>query len=171
MSPIERERAAATGNYPLSMKGKTMFDITTLEISDSTKYAVTSADGTEQFDEKGRPITITVASPGTEKAMRAQHVRDEKQASRSVALLTGKSQKNAEAAKHTERAEFLAAITESFDNFSYGGKSGYEAYKALYLNPKLGHIADGVEKTFNDRGNFMPDAPKTSPDTSGTSPG
>jgi len=148
-----------------------MFDISTLEITDTAKYHVTAADGTEQFDDKGREVTITIAGPGTDKAMRAQHVRDEKQATRSVALLTGKSQKNAEEAKRVERAEFLAAITESFDNFTYGGKAGYEAYKALYLNPKLGHIADGVEKTFNDRGNFMPASSTNSPSTSATSAG
>lgn len=139
-----------------------MFDITELEIGDTAVYHVTDAHGNERFDttdpENPVPITITIYGPGHEKAVKAEHTRSEKRSTRTVAIMSGKNLKHAEVAANQERAEFLAAITKSFDNFQYAGRTGNDAFRALYLNPKLGHIADGVEKLYNDRGNFVPDS-------------
>jgi hypothetical protein len=141
-----------------------MFDITSLEIGDTAKYHVTDAKGDPQytshptdFNEKGEPVqipvTITVASPGTAKASRAQFKRDQARNARVIGDMSGKVSKRTEVDEAKERADFLASITESLDGFDYPGGA-----KALYLNPKLGHIADGVEKFYNDRGNFTGDS-------------
>lgn len=129
------------------------FDITLLEIGDTAKYHVTDANGDPQYDAVGNPVTITVASPGTKKAAKAQFKRDDVRTQRAVGLMGGKTSKRTEIDEINERAFFLAEITESLDGFSYPGGS-----VELYKNMKLGHIADGVEKFYNDRGNFRADS-------------
>lgn len=133
------------------------FDILSLEIADTTTVEVTNAAGTPQYD-GDTPMTITIYSPGTPEGIKAQHLRDERSSTRAVAMMTGKTEKGAGLAKLQERAEFLASITKSLNGWNYAGKQGYESFKALYSNPKLGHVADAVEKAFSDRGNFMPGA-------------
>jgi len=142
------------------------FDITSLEIADSGKYHVTNAKGDPQYDTKGNPITITVTSPGTKKATRAQFKRDEARSARVVGQMAGKNSKRTEDDEVRERAGFLAEITESLDGFSYAGGP-----VELYKNLKLGHIADGVEKYFNDRGNFSVESPGDVSNMSATSHG
>lgn len=145
-----------------------MFDITALEISDSGKYHVTDAKGNPQYADKAQtlPITITIASPGTKKAAKAQFKRDEARNARVMGAMAGKNSKRTEADEIAERAAFLAEITESLDNFDYPGGS-----VALYKNIKLGHIADGVDKYFGDRGNFYEVPESDSSNTSDSSPG
>lgn len=142
-----------------------MFDMTKLEISDEAKYHVTDAKGDPQYD-GDTPITITVASPGTKKAAKASFKRDEARSARVLGSMAGKTSKRTEVDEAKERAEFLADITESLDGFDYPGGA-----RALYLNAKLGHIADGVEKFYNDRGNFSADSSTTSSNTSAMQPG
>lgn len=142
-----------------------MFDINALEIQDSGKYHVTDAKGDPQY-EGDKPITITLASPGTKKAVKASFKRDENRSARVLGSMAGKTSKRTEVDEMKERAEFLADITESLDGFDYPGGA-----RALYMNPKLGHITDGVEKFFNDRGNFSADLPTSSSSMSATQPG
>lgn len=154
-----------------------MFDINKLEIQDSAKYHVTDAKGDPQYDnhptevdKDGKPvqvpITITVASPGTKKAVKAQFKRDENRNARVLGSMAGKTSKRTETDELAERAQFLADITDSLDGFDYPGGA-----KALYMNPKQGHIADGVEKLFNDRGNFCADSATPSSSSSASMPG
>lgn len=143
-----------------------MFDINSLEIADSAKYHVTDAKGDPQYGPSETPITITVASPGTKKAVKAQFKRDENRNARVLGAMANKVSKRTEVDEMSERAQFLADITESLDGFEYTGGA-----KALYMNPKLGHIADGVEKLFNDRGNFSADSVMPSSNTSASQPG
>lgn len=142
-----------------------MFDLTKLEIKDEAKYHVTDAKGDPQYD-GDQPITITLASPGTKKASKASFKRDQARSSRVLGEMGGKTSKRTEVDEMKERAEFLAEISESLDGFEYPGGA-----RALYMNPKLGHITDGVEKFFNDRGNFSADSSTTSSNTSATQPG
>lgn len=142
-----------------------MFDINALEIQDSAKYHVTDAKGDPQYEGE-TPITITVASPGTKKAIKAQFKRDENRNARVLGSMAGKTSKRTEIDEAKERADFLAEITDSLNGFDYPGGA-----KALYMNPKLGHIADGVEKLFNDRGNFSADLPTNLSNMSATQPG
>lgn len=142
-----------------------MFDISKLEITDSAKWHVTDAKGDPQYDGE-TPITITVTSPGTKKAAKAQFKRDEARSARVLGAMGGKTSKRTEDDEIRERAAFLAEVTESLDGFDYPGGA-----KALYANLKLGHIADGVEKFFNERGNFSADSVSVASNTSGMQPG
>lgn len=142
------------------------FDINKLAIGDRADYHVTDANGDPQYDDAGKPITITVASPGTKKAAKAQFKRDEARSARVIGAMGGKTSKRTEVDDVNERAQFLADITESTNGFEFPGGP-----LALYKNLPLGHIADGVEKFYGDRGNFSPDSAPTSSSTSGTQPG
>jgi hypothetical protein len=150
------------------MKDKDMFDIKQLEISDSAKYHVTDAAGNPQYADNAqkKPVTITLASPGTRKAMQAQFKRDQARSSRVLGEMGGKTSKRTVDDEVTERAAFLAEITESLDGFDYPGGA-----IELYKNPKLGHVADGVEKFYNDRGNFSGGSVISSASSSSTQPG
>lgn len=145
------------------------FDFATLEISDSATYQVTDARGNDVVI-GGKPLTLAIASPGTKKAVAAQFKRDENRNARMVGSMAGVKSKRTADDDMRERTEFLMAITEgcSHSNITYKGKSGLDAIRAMYLEPKLGHVADGVEKFHHDRGNFSPDSSPASSSTSDT---
>lgn len=125
-----------------------MFDIDTLDITDSAKWHVTNAAGVPQYD-GDKPITITIHSPGTKKAAQAQFDYAKKRQERSMKQLGGGTVVWTEADERRERAAFLSEITISLDGFEVRGGA-----PALYADIKKPHIADGVQKTFNDLGNF-----------------
>lgn len=132
------------------------FDIRTLAIAKTGVIPVRNAAGEKQFDEAGNPLTITVHSPGTKKFNQASHDMRTANSDRMVSKMQGKSDgKQSADDELTESAEFLAAITISFDNFSYGDATGYAQFEACYADIEIGHIADDVRKFINDRANFM----------------
>jgi hypothetical protein len=127
------------------------FDILKLAIADAAKWHVTDAAGNPQYldAEETQPVLITVISPGTRKAAAAEFKRNEARSARVMGSMAGKTSKRTEVDEINERAAFLAEIASEL-NFEFPGGA-----KALYQNLPLGHIADGVEKFFNDRGNFI----------------
>lgn len=136
------------------------FDLRTLSIGETANMPVRDATGEHQFDADGQPITITFYSPGTKKYQRAKHALEDRQNIRAVARMQGKSEKQTADDKLQERAEFLASVTVSINNASFGDKTGHEAFKALYADITLGHITDDADKFLADRGNFKPALPK-----------
>lgn len=145
-------------------KGFIMFDLSQLEISDSSVYTVTDARGDDVVID-GRPFTITVASPGTEKAVNAQFKRDEARSGRMIGAATGTKSKRTAKDDYMERAEFLLAVVEdtSHSDLEYQGKTGAAALRAMLLSPKLAHIAEGLEKHHHARGNFSAESLSASP--------
>lgn len=145
-----------------------MFDINKLAIADSAPWHVTDAAGNPQYldAEQTQPVTITVISPGTKKAAAAEFKRNESRSARVMGAMAGKTSKRTEVDEINERAAFLAEIASGLNGFDYPGGA-----KALYQNLPLGHIADGVEKFYGDRGNFIGTSATGSPSTSGTQPG
>ena len=145
-------------------KGFIMFDLSQLEISDSSVFTVTDARGNDVVID-GRPFTITVASPGTEKAVNAQFKRDEARSGRMIGAATGTKSKRTAKDDYLERAEFLLAVVEatSHPDVTYQNKTGTAALRAMLLAPKLAHIAEGLEKHHHDRGNFSAESPTASP--------
>lgn len=142
-----------------------MFNIDSIAISDSTKWHVTDAKGKPQYD-GDTPITITIHSPGTPKAAQAQFNYAKKRQERTMQQIGGKTIEWKESDERRERAEFLAEITISLDGFQYRGGA-----PALYSNIKLPHVADGVQKTFNELGNFSDDSVSDASSMSVTQPG
>lgn len=142
-----------------------MFDIESIAIADSAKWHVTDAKGKPQYD-GDTPITITIHSPGTPKAAQAQFNYAKKRQERTMQQIGGKTIEWKESDERRERAEFLAEITISLDGFQYRGGA-----PALYSNIKLPHVADGVQKTFNELGNFSADSVTDALSMSVTQPG
>lgn len=126
------------------------------KISESSDYEVTDANGNVIMLEDGNPWTITVASPGTRKAMRATHEYQKAQKGDVFAQMTGKASKRDEMDDVKDRATFLMAITEGTNaaDLEYEGKTGMDALRAIYLDPLMGHVAIGLDKYHTDRGNF-----------------
>lgn len=142
-----------------------MFDINKLAITDSAIWHVTDATGKPQYDGE-KPITITIHSPGTKKAAQAQFDYAKKRQERSLKQMGGGTVVWTEADERRERAAFLSEITISLDGFEYRGGA-----PALYADIKLPHIADGVQKTFNELGNFNNVPSPSSSSTSDSQPG
>lgn len=138
------------------------FDINKLAIADSADWHVTDAAGNPQYldDKQTKPVTITVISPGTKKAAAAEFKRNEARSARVMGAMAGKTSKRTEVDEINERAAFLAEIAGQLNGFEFPGGA-----KALYQNLPLGHIADGVEKFYGERGNFIGGSPTTSPNT------
>lgn len=149
-----------------------MFDLSQLEISDSAIYQITDARGNDVVVD-GKPLTLTIASPGTKKAVSAQFKRDEARSARLVGTMGGVKSKRTAEDEQRERADFLMAITEgcSHADVSYNGKTGMDALRAMFMEPKLGHVADGAEKFHGDRGNFFAGSANSSASTSAMLPG
>lgn len=141
-----------------------MFDINSLQVNDTAKYPVVDAKGNPQYADKEQtiPITITVAGPGSKKGTAAQFKRDQLRSARMIGGISGKTSRRTPLDEQKERADFLAEITESLDGFDYPGGA-----HALYMNPKLGFNAEGVEKFYGEWGNFGGDSPIASSNTPG----
>lgn len=148
------------------------FDLSTLEIIDTGTYQVVDARGND-VQVEGQPFTITVASPGTKKAVNARFKREEARSARVIGMAGGVKSKRTAEDEMRERADFLMAITEgvTITSLTYKGQVGTAALRAMYLEPKLQFIADGVEKFHSDMGNFAPDSATASSNTSDTSLG
>lgn len=132
------------------------FNPSKYKISESASFEVPDAKGDVIVLDNGGPWTITVASPGTRKAMKAAHEYQQATKGDLFAQMAGKVSKRDELSDTKDRAKFLMDITEATnaEGLEYEGKTGNEALRAVFLDPLLGHIAIGLEKFFNDRGNF-----------------
>lgn len=131
------------------------FDIRTLAISKTGEVPVRNAQGEKQYD-ADKLLSITVHSPGTKAFNAASHARQLRNSDRMVNKMQGRADSKQTADDATEeRAEFLAAITIGFNNFSVEGLTGKAAFAKVYGDLELGHIADDVEKFIGDRANFI----------------
>lgn len=117
---------------------------------------IRDAAGVPQFAEDGEtPLTITMHSPGSRVYQRAKHAADQRNNERVMARMQGKAaDKQSAEEKAAERAELLAACTISINGADLDGETGHDAFKKLYSDPELGHIADDADKFLGDRGNF-----------------
>jgi hypothetical protein len=124
-------------------------------IAATAEMTVRDVSGEPQYDADDKALTITLYSPGSKQHQKAKHAAEEKNNARVFARMQGKSEGKLSAEdKLTERAEFLAACTESFNNFGVEGLNGYELFKNVYSDIEIGHIADDAEKFIGDRANF-----------------
>lgn len=145
------------------------FDIKKLALASKADMPVLDPNGSPVFaDGETLPLSVTLKSPGTRAYQSAKHKFDEAVNEMNMRRLKG--QAVAEGEHEKARAEWFAAVTESFNNFDYGGRSGFEAYKAAYTDPEI-DLVEQVGKYLGDRGNFFNGLPKTSSDTSATSAG
>jgi len=147
-----------------------MASLKKLAITSTGVFLVRDAAGKLVEDENGQ-WSITVHSPGTKQFQKAKHAYDEKRSNALAAIMGRDDSKRTPEDDARDVADFLAAVTVSFNNFDYEGKKGHEAYKAAYMDIEIGHVADGLNKFLGDRGNFLPTKADDSSNTSDKSPG
>lgn len=149
-----------------------MLNIKSTAIAATAAMTVRNAAGEPLSDAGGNPITIMLYGPGSKKYQAAKHKAEERNNTRAFSRMQGKSEGKISAEeKLTERAEFLAACTASFNGFGYNDLSGREAHLATYADIEIGHIADDAEKFLAERANFLPQPANSSSSTSATQPG
>ncbi|PTR17504.1 hypothetical protein C8R31_101668 [Nitrosospira sp. Nsp2] len=133
-----------------------MFDISKLAVNETTDIHLRGADDEPLVAENGKPMTITVNGPGTKAFAKAQSARNKATIERFQRKGKNKADTTLE-----ETAEFLAAVTVSFNNFQYLELEGYEQFKACYLDTKIGFIAEQVNKELGDWSNFTKGSTKS----------
>ena len=141
-----------------------------LAIAATGIFMVRDVAGKLVEDESG-PWSITVHSPGTKEFQKAKHAYDEKRSDTLAAIMGRGESKRTPEDDAKDVAEFLAAVTISTNNFDYEGQRGHEAYKKMYADPSIGHVADELNKFLGNRANFLPPKPDDSLNSSGNSPG
>ena len=141
-----------------------------LAIAAIATMLVRDAAGAVVEDENGA-WSITFHSPGTKTYQKAFHAYQEKKSGGLSAIISGNKDKKDPAQDTLDLADFLAAVTVSFNNFDYEGKVGHAAYRAAYADIEIGHVADDANKFLGNRGNFLPAPVTDSPSASDTLPG
>lgn len=155
--PTRGEQAQATGNQSFPRKDKNMFDLSKLEVKETSTIHLEGPDGELLFAEDGEKVTVTVYGPGSKQFQKAQGARN-----RAVLELMRKgSKKVRDEDQRSIDSEFLCTCTASFNSMSYEGLVGHELTKAIYNNPKLGFIAEQVNRQINDWSNFTQGSDKT----------
>ena len=147
-----------------------MASIKKLAINKTGEFLVRDAAGELVEDENGQ-WSITVLSPGTKEFQKAKHAYDEKRSNTLAVLLGREDSKRSPEDDVRDVAEFLAAVTVSFNNFDNDGKVGYEAFKNAYMDPAIGHVPEELNKYLGNRANFLPPKPDDLSNTSDNTPG
>jgi hypothetical protein len=122
-------------------------------------------------EEDGKQWSITYHSPGTREYQKAFHAYQEKKSGGLSAIINGTKDKKDPAQDTNDLADFLAAVTISFNNFDYEGRVGHAAFRAAYADITIGHVAEDGNQYLGKRGNFLKPSASASADTSGISPG
>jgi hypothetical protein len=127
-----------------------MFDISKLAVKETAVIELEGPDGEPLLNENGEVLSVTVYGPGSKQFQRAQGKRN--RAILEYVRKGGKKMKDEE--QRELDAEFLADCTASFNGFVYKDLTGYEMFKAAYLDPSIGFIAEQVNKAIGDWANF-----------------
>lgn len=131
-------------------------DITKTAVADTAAIHLKDAKGEFLFDADSNPVRIHVYGPGS-KQFAAIEAKQSARALKRMQDNDGKFSAPAPEVRAKEAAEDLAAITASFENFTYpaaAGKTGAELFEALYLDRSLGFITRQVTRFLDDWGNF-----------------
>ena len=126
------------------------FSLAEFEISETATLDVLDVNGRPLL-RNGAPVRISLHGPGSEVFVRAEARVAAAAQARAFAALRGKAGKNDAEDQHQQRAEKLAAVTASLENFPIPGGA-----VALYSNRKLGYITNQVESFLADWANFKP---------------
>lgn len=133
----------------------TEFDISGCAAADTADIELQRPDGEPMTNHAGQVLSVTVYGPGSTKFLHAQGVRN-----RAILAFVRKGAASKRMADDDQRvldAEFLAACTHSFNGFGYKNfPPGPEMFRAAYLDPKVGFIAEQINKGIGDWANFLP---------------
>lgn len=150
------EGVGSTGNSSSEKEDK-MFDISSLAVAATSTIDLEDPNGETLVNEKGETISVTVYGPGSKQFQKASGVRN--RAILEYVRKGGKKMKDDE--QRELDADFLATCTVSFNGFVYKDLTGVEMFKAAYLDPSIGFIAEQVNKAIGDWANFTQGSQKT----------
>ena len=135
-----------------------MFDITSEAVQDTATLNLSRANGSPMIGEDGKRASITLCGPGSRTYLQAEaetrrraRAKVDQAGGRITAAMDGTDE---------DEADFLAAITVSFNNFTYPEPEGVkfktkrEQYVAFYMDDTLGYLHEQVQKFRADWGNF-----------------
>ena len=132
-----------------------MFDISTLAARDTMIVELEKTNGEPLLNPAGEPMTITIYGPASKRFQDAK-------ASSNSAMMEHFRGKRKTYDQRIIDAELLARCTISFNNFAYGQNlSGYEMFKAFYLDAGIGYITEQVNKAIGDWENFIGESETT----------
>lgn len=125
------------------------FDVSAFELRDTAVLEVQNVQRTGDLMYNGKPVRITVYSPGSKEGVRALHKAALASQLTVRATFTGKIDKDGPKQADENRAAKLVSITAGIENFPIKGGAA-----AIYSNPKLVDISDQVEEFFGNKSNF-----------------
>lgn len=97
----------------------------------------------------GKQVAVNVYGPATDVFAKAKDAMDKEASKRVFRSMGAKLKKGDEEDKDAD-AKFLAAITDSVENFPFPGGAG-----AIYRERRLKYVADQVRGHLSDLGNFF----------------
>ncbi len=134
-----------------------MLKLSTLAVEDTAAIHLKGPTGELLYGDAARtkPVRIIVFGPGSP----AFDALESRQSARTVKRLKANDGEIVAISAEDRRrdtAEDLATITSAFENIEADDPSltGYELFKAVYADPKLGFIAKQIAKFIGDWGNF-----------------
>jgi hypothetical protein len=132
----------------LNIKTKAVAATSFLHLKDASDNPMFTepTDGT-----KPQPVGVTIYGPGSKEFQQAQ-VKVNNSAVQRLQK-RGKFEQTVEG-KLKEQAEYLADITQSFQNLAYDGLTGRQLALAVYGDPSIGFIGDQVAEHVKEWGNF-----------------
>jgi hypothetical protein len=128
-----------------------MTDIRKFAVSPTSRLELLGPDDLPLLTEDGLPMAVNLYGPGSKENQRAQTKKSNALVER--LRRKGKVEQTPEQLV-AENAEYLADITESFENVTYGDKTGRDLAIAIYSDPSIGFIADQAAKHIGDWANF-----------------
>jgi hypothetical protein len=128
-----------------------LFEITTIAARDSFIVLLNNADDEPLKNNAGDRLSVSVYGPGSKPYAKATATRTQRMLDRMAKK--GRVKLNAEE-QVVEAAEFLAAVTISFNDWAYKGGFDATAILSAYKDPTIGFIADQVQKAVGDWANF-----------------
>lgn len=129
-----------------------LFEITTLAVKDKIVFDLNNANDKPLFNAAGERLSVTICGPGTKLYSKAHAVRAQRMMDRAISTRRGRAvSEDAE----DDDAEFLAAITTSFNGWGYKGANDPKAILAAYKDRTIGFIADQISKAVGDWANFL----------------
>lgn len=128
-----------------------MFDISSIEVAETTDVHLRDPEGELIYTPDGKPVTVTIYGPGSKPFAKAQAAQQNKALER--LKKKGKFEQSADE-RAAEKAEFLASCTKSFNNFTYKGMEGREQFVAFYADQTRGFLVDQIDKEMGDWANF-----------------
>ena len=97
----------------------------------------------------GKQVAVNVYGPATDVYAKAKDAMDKEVQKRAFRTMGAKLKKGDDEDKDAD-AKFLAAITDSVENFPFPGGAG-----AIYRELRLKYVADQVRTHLSDLGNFF----------------